>query len=81
MTARQRRIVVDTVEEQLRHEPTVPTRQRKLLRENPLASWELRVGDFRVLYNVDSGRRLVLVVAIGVKVHNALFIDRKAYAL
>ena len=81
MTARQRRIVVDTVEEQLRHEPTVPIRQRKILRENPLATWELRVGDFRVLYNVDSGRRLVLVVAIGVKVHNALLIDRKAYSL
>ena len=45
MTARQRRIVVDTVEEQLRHEPTVPIRQRKILRENPIKVFGLELPE------------------------------------
>ena len=81
LTARQRRMVVEAMEQQLRRQPTVPTRHRKPLRENPLASWQLRVGDLRVLYNVDKEQGVVLVVAVGVKVHNALFIDGKAYPL
>jgi mRNA-degrading endonuclease RelE of RelBE toxin-antitoxin system len=48
-SARDQRIIVGEVEQQLRHQPTVPTRNRKLLRPNPLATWELRVQQFRVL--------------------------------
>ncbi len=47
LTARDRTIVLDTIELQLTHEPVLPTRARKLLRENPLADWELRVGEYR----------------------------------
>lgn len=53
-----RRRIVDSIEEQLRHEPTASTRNRKMLAgiQLPLAAelplWELRVGDFRVLYQV-----------------------------
>jgi mRNA-degrading endonuclease RelE of RelBE toxin-antitoxin system len=50
----------------------VETRNRKLLRENPLADWELRVGRFRVFYEVDAGNRLVRVVAVGAKEGNRL---------
>jgi hypothetical protein len=50
-----RKIIVDVVERQLRHQPDVETRNRKPLREPlpdvPEASWELRIqGDTRVLY-------------------------------
>jgi hypothetical protein len=47
------------MKEQLTHEPTVVTRNRKLLIEvqasfsHDLPLWELRVGDFRVFYNVE----------------------------
>jgi mRNA-degrading endonuclease RelE of RelBE toxin-antitoxin system len=40
----------------------------KLLRPNPFACYELRIGDFRVLYNVDDERSEVVMVAIGRKV-------------
>ena len=41
-------IVLDKVEEPLRYQPTVETKHRKLMRPNPLAPWELRIGDLRV---------------------------------
>jgi hypothetical protein len=31
--------VIDQLEEQLTHQPTLPTRKRKVLRPNPLAPW------------------------------------------
>jgi mRNA-degrading endonuclease RelE of RelBE toxin-antitoxin system len=42
------------------------------LEDNPLAPWELRVGDFRVFYDVDRESEKVAVVAIGWKSHNRL---------
>jgi len=50
LTARQQAIVLDTVDEQLAYEPTVETRNRKPMRPNPLAPWELRIGNLRVYY-------------------------------
>lgn len=81
LSARDRAIVFDAVGEQLTHEPAVPTRNRKLLRENPLASWQLRVRELRVFYNVDEEAKLVIIVAVGVKEHNVLYIDGKMYSL
>ena len=52
-TARQRAIVLDAVDEQLTHQPTVETRNRKPMRPNPLAPWELRIGVLRVYYDVE----------------------------
>ena len=37
LAARQQAIVWDTVDEQLTHQPTVETRNRKPMRPNPLA--------------------------------------------
>jgi mRNA-degrading endonuclease RelE of RelBE toxin-antitoxin system len=81
LSARDRTIVLDEIEEQLPHEPTMETRRRKRLRQNPLAAWELRVGDFRAFYGVDEGREIVLVIAIGIKLHNTLTIEGKEYPL
>jgi len=52
LTAHQRAAVLDAVEVQLAHEPTLPTRNRKLLRANALAPWELRIGAMRVYFDV-----------------------------
>ena len=48
----EQKIILDAVEEQLRHDPTVETRNRKRLGENELSDWELRVQNFRVFYDV-----------------------------
>jgi len=81
LSARDRGIILDAVEDQLTHQPDQPTRNRKLLRENPLAAWELRVGAWRVFYNADKDAGLVVVVAVGFKDHNTLFIDGKEFSL
>jgi mRNA-degrading endonuclease RelE of RelBE toxin-antitoxin system len=54
LTARQQSIVLDAAKVQLRHEPLRETRNRKRLRPNPFAPWELRVGTLRVFYEVDA---------------------------
>ncbi len=81
LSTRDQRIVVDAIEEQLAHQPTVPTRNRKQLRPNPLAVWELRVQTFRVLYNVEEDIVTVFVVAIAVKEGNTFIIDGEEYPL
>ncbi len=72
------RLVVDQVEKQLTHEPKLPTRKRKLLRPNPIAPWELRLGDIRVFYDVqEKAELLVKVAAVGIKQHNQLSIGKE----
>ena len=64
---------------QLAHQPLQETRNRKKLRPNQLAKWELRVGKFRVFYDVDEADALVKVRAIGYKEGNQLFIRGEEY--
>ena len=71
LTTRQQRTVLDTVDRQLVNEPNVETRNRKPMRPNPVAPWELRIGDLRVYYEVKNEPHLVVrVLAIGVKERN-----------
>jgi mRNA-degrading endonuclease RelE of RelBE toxin-antitoxin system len=79
--ANDRRVIVEKIEDQLTHQPNVPTRNRKQLRANPLAVWELRIQEFRVLYNVDEEVVTVLVVAIAVKDGNKFIIEGEEYPL
>lgn len=73
LTARQRSTIFDTVDEQLAHEPTVETRNRKPMRPNPIAPWELRIGDLRVYYDIqEDPEKLVTILAIGVKDRNRI---------
>ena len=44
------------------------------MRSNLIATHELRIGDFRVYYDVDTEEQDVLVRAIGVKRHNRVII-------
>lgn len=65
-----RRQVLDAVREQLSHAPTKTTRRRKVLpgldppfdADPPI--WELRVGEYRVFYDVDEVERTVYVRAV-----------------
>ena len=68
---------MDAVERKLSHQPTVASRNRKLLRANPIAPWELRVGQLRVYFDVAEESALVTVRAIGVKVRDRVFIGGK----
>jgi mRNA-degrading endonuclease RelE of RelBE toxin-antitoxin system len=68
LTAGQRATVIDRMEEQLAYEPSVETRNRKRMRPNPVAPWELRVGVLRVYYDiVETPEPTVFIRAIGMK--------------
>ena len=65
-----RRRIVDEIEKQLREQPTFETRNRKRLDElvpdfeHQAPVWELRVGDYRVFYDVDAATSTVFVRVI-----------------
>jgi len=73
-TAFERTIMAAAMRAQLTDSPAVETRNRKRLRDNPVARWELRSGHYRILYEVDETARQVTIVAVGHKDHNRLFI-------
>ncbi|HEY9852767.1 MAG TPA: addiction module toxin RelE [Leptolyngbyaceae cyanobacterium] len=54
-------VIIDGIEVNLSYQPTTETRNRKPLRPNNTAEWELRLGEYRVLYNVEE---LVSIVSI-----------------
>jgi len=48
------------------------------MRPNPLAAWELRVGDLRVYYRVlEEPKKVVQIAAIGVKKREQIWIDEE----
>jgi mRNA-degrading endonuclease RelE of RelBE toxin-antitoxin system len=82
LTAQQRTNVLDGVDQQLTHQATVETRNRKPMRANALAPWELRIGDLPVYYEVqESPEPEVQVRAIGVKERNQVRIANKVVKL
>ena len=73
LTRSQQVAVFDRVGELLSSTPTLETRNRKKLRANAVAPWELRIGAIRVFYDVmPEPEKVVVVLAIGVKEHNVL---------
>jgi mRNA-degrading endonuclease RelE of RelBE toxin-antitoxin system len=82
LTARQRSIVIDAVDRHLSHQPSVASRNRKPMRENPIAKWELRIGNLRAYYEIEeTGQPTVNVLAIGVKRRNRVWIGRQEHEL
>ena len=80
LTARQRSTIFDEINQQLAHEPTVETRNRKPLRPNVLASWELRIGNLRVYYDVEEDLEpRVDIVALGIKRRNRVYIGDSTF--
>jgi mRNA-degrading endonuclease RelE of RelBE toxin-antitoxin system len=62
--------ILDGIDKQLMHEPSVQTRNRKILVglippwEYIEPVWELRIGEYRVFYDVDEESSAVIVRAI-----------------
>jgi len=62
--------ILDSMEEQLNHEPETSTRNRKLLEnltppwQTVAPVWELRVGEYRVFYDVSVTESVVYVRAV-----------------
>ena len=78
LTTRQQVTVLDTVEEQLQYQPAVETRNRKPMRPNPIAPWELRIGNLRVYYDIeDDPEYVVFIRAIGIKERNNVRIGKE----
>ena len=62
--------ILDPIEEKLTHEPNTRTRNRKLLEnlippwQSVAPIWELRVGEYRVFYDVSPAEAVVYVCAV-----------------
>ena len=62
--------ILDSIEEQLTHEPETATRNRKLLEnltppwQTVAPIWELRIGEYRVFYDVPAAESVVYVQAV-----------------
>ncbi|MEQ8537167.1 MAG: type II toxin-antitoxin system RelE/ParE family toxin [Coleofasciculus sp. D1-CHI-01] len=66
----QQNVIIDGIETNLGYEPATETRNRKRLRPNDTAEWELRLGVYRVLYNVEEKVRIVSIERIAAKQRN-----------
>jgi hypothetical protein len=61
---------MDAIEKELAYQPTTPTRNRKELPdlrppwEAVPPIWELRVGNYRVFYDVAEGDKTVMIRAV-----------------
>jgi len=82
LTVRQQAIILDNVEKQLGNQPNIETKNRKPMRPNPLAPWELRIGDLRVYYDFsEKPEPIVYIRAIGVKLRNRIKIGKEEIKL
>src|SRR5947207_4444955 len=77
LPARDQRNLEAAILSRLEHQPTTPTKAIKRLRPNPLAEFELRVGDLRALYNVEGDEVVILVV--GRKIGNRLIVEGEEF--
>lgn len=70
LRAYERKQILDRLEKQLRYEPTKRTKNRKPLPglippwEYIEPVWELRIGEYRVFYDVDEQASLITIRAI-----------------
>jgi hypothetical protein len=73
--------VIAAIETQLRDEPDRETRNRKRLRPNQLAEWELRTDTLRVFNDVDPATAEVKIRAVGYKDRSKLYLRGQEYPL
>ena len=69
--ANEQRIIMAAVHTYLVHDAHIPTKRRKQLESNPIAPWELKKDNYRILYDIIDDT--VDILAIGYKDHNDLF--------
>jgi mRNA-degrading endonuclease RelE of RelBE toxin-antitoxin system len=77
---KERRMIADGIALFLEQDANVATKRRKPLRPNRLSQWELRLGDYRVFYDLEK-HDIVKIVAVGHKEHNDLYIRGKKVEL
>jgi len=77
--AYEQRIIATGIRTFLIRDALVETDRRKLLESNNLASWELRIDNYRVFYDVDDDT--VHIIAVGHKHHNDLYVRGKKVQL
>ena len=77
LPARDQRTLEAALLARLQQQPTTPTKAIKRLRPNPLAEFELRVGNLRALYNVEGEEVVVLIV--GRKAGNKLIVEGEEF--
>lgn len=70
LRAYERARILDSIEQHLTHQPTQETRNKKMLLglvppwDHAGPVWELRVGEYRVFYDVDETAPVVVVRAV-----------------
>jgi mRNA-degrading endonuclease RelE of RelBE toxin-antitoxin system len=70
LKASKRREILDKIQEQLSHRSTEETRNKKILEgfqppwKQRESIWELRIGEYRVFYDVDPDENRVMVHAL-----------------
>jgi hypothetical protein len=70
---------VDGIDVHLRYQPTAGSRKIIAMQPNPVAGWELRLGDYRILYDVDEDTRVVTIQVIGEKRGNRLLVQGQEF--
>ncbi|MCX6358287.1 MAG: hypothetical protein NT029_00630 [Armatimonadetes bacterium] len=80
-SATERQEVMDGIADRLAHQPDVETRNRKRLRPNATAEWELRLGPFRVFYDVSAAGCAVSVLMVGRKHGSVLRVRGKEFMI
>ena len=74
------RLILDAALEVLEKDPLAKTRNLKTLRPNPFAEREVRLsGNYRVLFNVDRDKELVVIMAVGEKRGEKLLVQGKEF--
>lgn len=72
-------IILEAIETQLPYEPMVETTNRFHRQPPEIADWELRVGEYRIFYNIEAAVQIVQIERIGEKPNNQLYFrGRKA---
>ena len=82
LTKFQQVTILDIVEKQLLFSPERESKNRKPMRPNPIAPWELRIGLLRVYYDiVEEPEPVVYIRAIGIKDRNRIRIGNEVISL
>ena len=82
LPAHRRATIMDQIEQRLTYEPTVAGRNRKRMHPDKkqfVAPWEQRLGDVRVYYAVEEEAKKVVVLAVGIKERERLFIGGREF--
>ena len=69
--------IIGGINKNLKYEPDRESRNCKRMGVNAYAEWELRINNFRVLYNIDQEVLIIEIQRIGEKQGNQFFFRGK----